>query len=317
MRVIEAPTRDTLGDTPAELLRRLEQPTAFVVPGKNRQRCRLIVTLLHGDEPSGVSAFLAWLRADPEPAVDVVCAIANVEAGAAEPAFSHRMLPGRADLNRSFSPILDTADGDIVRGLLAVIDRVTPECLVDLHNTSGDNPPYAIATRIDDDRLRLAGLFAQRIVHTDLVLGTMLDVTAKIPGVSIECGRSGDPAADAVALEGLTTFAQVQKLPVRDVTVYEHPIRITLLHDRLEVRPDLDQHNFGQLRKGEHIARVRDGAPWPVRAFGADGRDRSRDLFAMDEDLLVVTQTVIPSMITTDVQSAIQDCLCYLVSESS
>lgn len=61
---------------------------------------------------------------------------------------------------------------------------------------------------------------------------------------------------------------------------------------------------------------ARDGAPWPLVARGADGRDRSRDLFAVEDGLLVARTAMVPIMMTTDPRIAVSDCLFYAVEEA-
>ena len=42
-------------------LRELDRATLLRVPGRDRSRTRIVTTLLHGNEPSGVRAVHAWL----------------------------------------------------------------------------------------------------------------------------------------------------------------------------------------------------------------------------------------------------------------
>ena len=86
-RVTDAPAPAEIPADPLSFLESLDGPTAWRVPGRDRSRVRVVTTLLHGNEPSGLLAMHEWLGAGPEPAVDVICVIANVEAAPA-PKFS-------------------------------------------------------------------------------------------------------------------------------------------------------------------------------------------------------------------------------------
>ena len=85
------PTLDELPDTSEQFLQWLGEATAFRVPGRDPSRCRGFVTLLHGNEPSGLGALMEWLRAGEPPAVDLLCVIGAVDAARREPVFSERL----------------------------------------------------------------------------------------------------------------------------------------------------------------------------------------------------------------------------------
>jgi hypothetical protein len=70
LRVRAAPRGDELAATPEAFLAWLAQPTLFRVPGRDRSRTRVLATLLHGNEPSGLRGLHRWLRAGAPPAVD-------------------------------------------------------------------------------------------------------------------------------------------------------------------------------------------------------------------------------------------------------
>ena len=69
------------GTSRLELLHWLESlggATAWLVPGRDRSRTRVVTTLLHGNEPSGFVALHDWLRSGPQPAVDSLLIVGNV-----------------------------------------------------------------------------------------------------------------------------------------------------------------------------------------------------------------------------------------------
>ncbi|HEX8793643.1 MAG TPA: succinylglutamate desuccinylase/aspartoacylase family protein [Polyangiaceae bacterium] len=319
-------------DVPADVgqfLSSLERPTVFRIRGRDRKRTRAVTGLLHGNEPSGLCAIHALLRDDTTPAVDVVCIVGAVEAARA----SKRMLPGRRDLNRCFRPPWDGADGTIARSLLSILDEAHPEALVDLHNNSGHNPPYSIVTRFDEARAGLVSLFAERLITSELRIGSLMEAFApSLPVATIECGRAGTAEADRVAREGLRRYVSLDALPrPREsprLTLFGDAVRVTLRPGArvsfamaptpgvdLTLDDDVDRHNFSRLPAGTRIGWIRRGATWPLVACNEAGLDVAHALFESHDGALVTAREVIPVMMTTDPLAAATDCLFYVVRE--
>jgi hypothetical protein len=331
LRVLDAPRADDLGDAPEAWLARLGGPALLRLPGRDRTRTRALTTLLHGNEPSGLRALHRWLRARRTPAVDGVVFVGAVAAALAPPGFAHRMLPGRPDLNRCFAPSADGPEGELARELVGALRAARPEALLDVHNNTGHNPAYAVATRVDRARLALTGLFAERFVHSDLRLGTLTEATEDLcPGIAAECGRAGDPAADEVAFGLIDRFLGAEHLPERPerpLVVLHQPVRIRLAPGArvafaegpvagadLTVAGDVDRHNFETLAAGTPVGWVRDADGWPLEAHGADGAEVSRELFTLRDLRLETRRELVPMMMTTDAVVAAADCLFYAVS---
>ena len=329
----DTPAADAIAATPEAFLAGLPGSMLIRVPGRDRTRARAVVTLLHGNEPSGFRAVHGWLRRGVVPAVDAVIVLAAVAAARLAPGFAHRKLPGGRDLNRCFRPPFDGVEGAWAAEVLRVLRAARPEALVDLHNNTGHNPAYGVGTRVDGVRLGLTSFFARRFVHSTIALGALAEVTADdLHAVTIECGRAGDPAADAVAAAGLTRFLAADALPLAavppDLTVLADPIRVAVrpgtriafgelpLPDAdLTLRGDVDRHNFEALLPGVPVGWLRAGAAWPLVAVGADGEDVSRDYFVVRDGLLATRRAMVPIMMTTSVAAALEDCLFYMVHE--
>jgi hypothetical protein len=324
------PDSRALGASVEDFLAWLGGPAVLRLPGRDRGRARGVSTLLHGNEPSGLRALHGWLASGAVPAVDLVVFVGAVGAAQAAPGFTHRMLPGCRDLNRCFQSPYEGLEGEAAGEALRLLREAGCEMLVDLHNNTGHNPAYGVATLLDAARINLTALWALRLVHSELRLGTIIEATAgDFPGVTIECGRAGDPLADRVALAGLTRYAAIAALETRRVLVpeleiLEQPIRVCARDGvriafaeapspgaQLTLRGDIDRHNFELLLPGVPVGWVAAGSPWPIEARGADGEDVSRDLFRLREGLLETRRGGIPIMMTTDVEVARSDCLFY------
>jgi hypothetical protein len=332
LRVLEAPRGAAAGETPEALLAELGGPALLRVAGRDRSRARGVATLLHGNEPSGVRALHAWLRGGAAPAVDLLCFVGAVEAALRPPGFAHRMLPGRPDLNRCFHPSCEGPEADVAREALRRLRAARCEALVDLHNNTGHNPAYGVATGADPLVVGLTALFGEQLIVSDLRLGTLTEATSgDFPSVTIECGRAFDPAAEAVALAGLARYAELERLDAcaREaprIALLEHPVRVCAKAEvrlafgdspvpgaDLTLTGDIDRHNFERLAPGVPVGWIAPDAPWPLEARGADGREVSGEWFALRDGRLHTRRSAVPVMMTVDAAVAKSDCLFYLV----
>ncbi len=332
IRTLERPGR-TMLDQPLEgFLRDLGGPSWLQLPGRDRSRRRLVVSLLHGNEPSGVRAMHAWLAAGHQPAVDTVFYIGSVEAALADGGFEHRSLPGERDANRCYGTPQEDRQGRIAQAFMARFVRQPFEALIDIHNNTGHNPAYGIGYGDDPARLNLTALFADWYMHSDLRMHTLVEMTqAHCPSISVECGRAGDPAADAAALAGLERFLHLDALhleqaPPAHLRVLHSPRRVQLkaglslsFAERpqagidLTLRGDIDRHNFAPLPAGSLLGWL-EGADLPVTAHGAGPADLAPTLFQVEQGCLRTRCEMIPIMMTTDAAVARSDCLFYAMT---
>lgn len=314
-------------------LDRLAGPTVIRLRGRDSTRTRLVSGMLHGNEPSGLFAIFHALASRAPLATDALFFVGAVEAARAEPRLTNRMLEGRRDLNRCFREPFSDVDGRIAGALLERLRAEPLEAVVDLHNTSGHNPPYGIAAGMDSGRIGVTSLFAARYVASSLSIGALGEAfPASVRAVAIECGRAGERRADETAIAGLTRFLAAGELPRVEgraigMHLYRDPVRVHVRRDvslafgdrgerhRADVTVDanVDRHNFQRLLPGTRIAWVRQGVPWPFDARTASGSDVSKDLFEWRDDGIVARRELVPIMMTTSAKAARDDCLCYIV----
>jgi hypothetical protein len=321
-------------DLPGEdeaFLRRLGGPALIRLGGVDPSRVRIVSTLLHGNEPSGLKSVIRFLRSEDVPATDVIFFLGAVRTALVAPGLAHRALPGERDANRCWFPPWDTPQGEVARQILDRLRAAGPECLVDVHNNTGHNPAYGVAFRVGHAELSLVSLFADRVVHTPITLGTLVEATVShFPSVAIECGRAGDPAADAVAWRGLRRYLDWDQIdfarPLVPLSLLEAPVRVCVRPDvelafgdspgpstSLTISKDIDRHNFERLAAGSAIGWLRPGSEWPLDAVGADGTECSRDYFEAKNGILRTRVDFIPIMMTTHRVIAKSDCLFYAV----
>ncbi|MDD9939892.1 MAG: hypothetical protein OXU20_02400 [Myxococcales bacterium] len=323
-----------LGESELDLLARLAGPTWFSIAGRDPSRTRVVATLLHGSEPSGIRAVHTWLAAGITPAVNLAFYVGSVQAALLAPPFSHRMRPGARDANRCFLPPFDGDDGRLAEALLDRVAAVGPEALVDLHDNTGHSPAYGVGASDDAAHLRLVDLFADKYMLSDLQLGTLVEATdAVCPSVVIECGTAGSPLAQATALAGLDRFACTHDLGLAvggriPIDVLHAPVRVSVAPEAqlafgeapvggadLTLRSGIDRHNFDSMPMGTPIGWLANGSSWPLAAHGAQRRDISRDLFGATtvdgRRILETRREIVPIMMTGRADIAKQDCLFY------
>ena len=75
---------------------------------------------------------------------------------------------------------------------MALLDYFRPASLIDIHNTSGKGPAFAVSISGDHIHIGLAALFTHQMIITDIRLGAIMELSsARMPIVTIECGVSG------------------------------------------------------------------------------------------------------------------------------
>jgi len=317
-----------------DFLRQLGKPTVIHVPGKDNTRTRAIVTLLHGNEPSGTKALLHWLRQGKQPAVNLLCIIASVQTALTPPVFSHRYLPQNRDLNRCFNPPYYGCCGQLAYTLLDILKRYQPECIIDIHNTSGQSPDFAITTQNDDTHQAIASLFTPHLTITPLRLGAIMEINDRLsPIVTIECGSPNDPKAEKIVQRGLKAYLHQpnilnQKTPAQKMQLYHHPVRIEIAHETsltysqtphphtdITLHPDIEQYNFGITPTGTPLGWIKEKNLDILHAINQQRHNIIHQLFVLDKGQLRVRRPLRLSMVTTKLTIAKNDCLFYAVKD--
>lgn len=312
-----------------ELLVRLDGP-AIIRFGAGGGVSRCAVTLLHANEPSGVHAVARLLSEAFEPVVPLDVIIAQVQAARVEPRFSHRMLPGHRDLNRCFAPPFEGADGALAEVILETVRQLAPACMVDLHNTSGTGPGYAVLLQTDDQRRALAGHWVDLAIHAELRMGTLGEIVDEDCPVSIiECGGARDPEAHELAYQGLRRFALAEDplAPQGELPrLVEHPTRVVLAPGARLAYGSVPQPGvditlvesievFNREPAGAHSCLGWVGSEG-ISALRGETGDRIQSvahLFVVRDGALYPRQPVQLLMATTNHRIATTDCLFYVV----
>ncbi len=126
LNVWHSPSPDDLGDNHIEFLHHLQAPIWISVEGKDTSRTRAIVTLLHGNEPSGLSAVHSILKQRLVPATNLIIVVASVNTALYPPMLSHRFLPWEEDFNRCFSPPADASQRQLAEEIFCACMKLHP-----------------------------------------------------------------------------------------------------------------------------------------------------------------------------------------------
>lgn len=338
-RTLTNPTSVQIPESVEAFLKELAEPTLIRLDGEDDSRCRFIVTLLHGNEPSGLKAIHQLLREGIKPRVTTLIAIVSVAAALAEPLFGHRFLPDQQDMNRLFAPPFESGQGELARSLLELIRELQPEAVVDIHNTSGDGPAFGVCISEHQCFLELAALFTHRLVITDIRLGALMEVEdLGCPVLTVECGGATQLLSDHVAMEGLRRYLLAEDLArpelgeestPPEMDIYHHPVRLELVADGTlcygdEFCPEvditlplhIDRRNFGVARPDSPIAWLGERGLGALRVVDARGNNVIEDYFLEKQGKLYPATTLKLFMVTTTPRIAITDCLFYAVKEA-
>ena len=309
-------------------------------PGRAALRPRAVVVLQHGDERTGLDAVLTVLPELPPLPYDLHLLVGNVEAALAPPGFAHRMLPHQTDMNRAwFEEGEDGAGHDTVsraaREALTRLRALDLAALVDLHNTTGENPFHALVATKASSSVALAALFTPLVVLWDQSRHTLMEgLRDDCVAATVECGRADDPAALPFAVEGLRRF-----LAIPDPTSLTVPPDVRLLSrmrrvivdpgatlafggvdptDRrlvadVVVAADVERRNGVEQDAGWLLATTRPGHERSLRVFDTDGSDVTDELLTVERGELRVRTPATPLMMTRTEAAARADCLTYLL----
>ena len=209
------PKPSDIGASVFEFLKLLPGPMHIKIDGKDQSRTRIVTTLLHGNEPSGLHGLYELLLSSIEPAVNIHVLIPSVDAAKQAPGFIYRSLPHHKDINRCFrEPFEDTEQDLLAKEIVEIIDAAEPECVIDVHNTSGSSPSFGVTTYRNPQHDALVSLFTHRMIITDIKLGALMEMSSvERPIVTIECGGAQDSESHLLAADGLKKYMELDEFP--------------------------------------------------------------------------------------------------------
>lgn len=326
------PQPQDIADTVTDFIRQLDQATLIHLSGKNPTRKRMVTTLLHGNELSGTTALHQLLQQGIEPAIDMYYLIASVKTTLLEPVHSHRQPPQQRDLNRCFTQDFNDDIGQLANAIREVITELKPECLIDIHNTSGDSPSFSVCCRQGPEYKQLTALFTSTMIVTDIQLGALMELTSdNCPIITIECGGAKDSAANQCALQGLIDYScrdEILSPPSNptSVTVLDKPLRIELCSDStlcvgdaeqpqsdLTLLPTIEDINANTLEQDTHIGWLGRRGLSIFKINAVENHENLHDIFRLSGNALHLKAGHHCFMFTRRTDIALSDCLGYIV----
>ena len=303
----------------------LPGPTLMDLPGKNSHPL-FVSTLLHGNEESGLQAvqrILARYRHDRLPR-RLLLFIGNVSAAEA----GVRTLESQRDYNRVWpgTPTPNTPEAHLMKQVFDYAAAAGPVASIDLHNTTGRNPPHSAVDRTDSEFLGLASRFSQTVILFDKRIGVQQQALAELcPAVTVECGKTGDPAGADLAERFLETCLADQSMAVPEISAVQVlrttaiariPAGMTFSFDGTEAdfrfRSDIECLNFKELGPGTQFGQINTSAGLEIEVE-AYADPEVTDYFDYSGGQIRLRHSATPAMLTRDVRAVELDCLCYLM----
>ncbi|MFL0810704.1 MAG: succinylglutamate desuccinylase/aspartoacylase family protein [Agarilytica sp.] len=321
----------TLPETPEAWLQTLSSACVIEIPGRDGTSWRVASVLVHGNEPSGFIAAHQFLKRNIVPKTNLALVIGSVRAAKHKPVFTHRQIPGEFDLNRRFGHEKDCHDRvtETARDISHYITSLSPQYVIDLHNTSGSGPAFAVSISDTSQVKKLASLFTPKMVITHLVVGSLMEEDFACPTVTIECGGAGQQDSHNLAFEGLCRFAQFDSLDALDqnrIQCFYHPTRVEIhqgisLDYGTEAAHEVDITLIDNIEAlNQHTVKAGTLIGWLERELedcllvrNEQGEDKVNDFFTSDNGKLLAKQDLQIFMATHRADIAMSDCLFYAV----
>lgn len=333
---LKNPSEITLKADFKQFLLSLDVPTIIDVTGKDPKRCRVIVTLLHGNEPSGLMAIHRWLTSHgdlPTPETNIRFIICSVEAANATPLLSHRFLEGGIDLNRCFGSMSNKGYYQRAKVIEKAIKDVSPEAVIDLHNASGSGPAFAVSPLLSTRGLSLTSFFCDAIILSGLALGSLMEQDFNCPTITIECGGANDEQAHEVAFQGIAQLARCPSIDnfqqEKSVEIVYKPLRLELKsgknlsynnhnegNDGLTLLSKIEQFNFGGAHKGQMLGWLDEKGLNNLQLMNENQEDVITEYFTVRDNQLVCATNLRIFMATLCYEIAKNDCLFYVVNRT-
>jgi len=311
------------------LYQQLSGPTLIHLRGRDT-RPLVVSVLQHGNEVTGWEAIRRLLKSH-YPLNDLPRSLLILIGNPLAAKHRLRRLDDQPDFNRCW-PGGNEMDSPYTRLFQKIHDRMRelqPVAAIDIHNNTGLNPHYAAVNVIRPDFLRLASLFASKVVYFTMPAGTMsLSMAKYCPSLTLECGQAGEIHGTDHSLAFLETCLHLESVsdkPIATDAVHLfHMVATVRVNENvlfgfgrvpaeLSLREDLDRLNFCELPAGTPFGDLNKPTRQPLFAINPEGLDVTHDYFTFEHGRVETVRETMPSMLTLDRRVIQQDCLCYLM----
>lgn len=258
--------------------------------------------------------------------------VGNVDAAE----FGLRLLDAQVDFNRAWPGAADV-NNDTSKLMQHVMDTITKTELfaaVDLHNNTGQNPPYGCISQVNEQNKYLCTLFN----HIAMVFKTPKGVSTMAfddicPAITLECSTPGNVPAKEKACELVDALLHMdhfpeKPVPEQDLQLVQNSATVKVnenvtfsFEDNLHIPSEMDvivlnnfdHHNFTILREGEVFAHTKVAKPFIVTSH--EGKDITETIIDNNNGAVSLKKALMPAMISIDKKIVLQDCLCYLLED--
>jgi succinylglutamate desuccinylase len=312
----------------------LEGPSVFKIKGENQDLPPLLVsTLLHGNETTGFFAlqnFLKFYR-DQEIGLprNLIIVIGNPKASAK----SSRHLQTQPDYNRIWGKHNTkeelTEENILANEILDLVIAEKPFAHVDIHNNTGKNPFYCVVSKIENDFKKLAFSFGESLILITEPRGAFtVAMSEYCPAVVLECGRSGEGLGIIKVkeyLDKLIVLKTLDDIKYTNQIIYKTIARVkvpseTVIDFNGESDQDvqfsfiktIEDFNFATVNKDTILCHANNVEELPV-VLDNDNNIVSSEYLYNDNRQIKLRKEVIPSMLSTNIQVTLDDCLGYLM----
>ncbi len=254
---------DEVQKSPIEFLEWLREPT--IIKTSNDKSDIIITCLVHGMEPSGYYALHRILNNIKKKEIKlnktVSFIIVNPQASLKKPYFSHRTLDNQSDMNRIwFEKGINEEQNSSVEEIKKYIKKEQPELLVDFHNTTATNPPFAIMPNDNKEALRIASNLVNDVLQIDW-LGTLVKFSSiYCNSIVIECGKYNSEESHRIAYEYMKKII-LEDLEDKEVSFYNSSmikipeyVSFDLSYENtgkdIVLLPSIEEYNFKELKPG-------------------------------------------------------------------
>ncbi|MCY4524817.1 MAG: hypothetical protein OXB84_08765, partial [Halobacteriovoraceae bacterium] len=168
-----------------------------------------------------------------------------------------------------------------------------------------------------------------RLVISQLSLGSLMEQDLGIPLITVEAGGSKDPSSIDVARKGLENYFLIDDLFKKNssITVLQNPLRLelkkghriiyddNLLEDcDVTIRKDIEKFNFSMVDNKNMLGRIRNGLD--CFQIGKDVRSHKVDDYFFERDGGLYPKCKMHLfMATVRPDIAVSDCLFYFIVE--
>ncbi|MEI6329281.1 MAG: M14 family metallopeptidase [Pseudanabaena sp. ELA645] len=314
----------------------LDRPTLIHLQG-DHQPALFVSILLHGNETTSWLAMRELLRKyhdqDRRLPRSLSLFIGNIEAAR----YRQRHLPEQPDYNRIWSvgddseSLLNAAPEQLIaQQVIAEMRSRGVFASIDIHNNTGRNPHYGCITRLDNHSLQLARLFNKIVVHYTSPKTVQSYAFGEFcPAIVVECGQPDLADGTAHALEyveaclNLDSFDNLPDSAIADIDLF-HTVAIVKVpeeinfsfnhhpNDDITFPAEMDCLNFRELPIGAKFGKAKTERAY-LSALSEEGEEKSDRYFQIENGEIILKSSVMPSMITLNIDIIRQDCLCYLM----